>query len=41
MAEYDKSIQGYEDGVFFERNSGLVRNKAKDNTKLVYAEKLF
>lgn len=41
MAEYDKSIQGYEDGVFFERNSGLARNKTKDNTKLVYAEKLF
>lgn len=41
MAEYDKSIQGYEDGVFFERNSGLVRNKAKNIPQMIQPEKLF
>lgn len=41
MAEYDKSIQGYEDGVFFERNSGLVRNKVKNIPQMIQPEKLF
>ena len=29
IADYDNSIQGYEDGVFWERNTGLTRNKQK------------
>lgn len=41
MAEYNKSIQGYEDGVFFERNSGLVRNKVKNIPQMIQPEKLF
>lgn len=28
MAEVDRSIQGYEDGVFWERNTGIIRRKA-------------
>jgi len=31
MADFDKSIQGYDEGVFFERNTGLIRNKPKKN----------
>jgi len=41
MADCDKSIQGYDNGVFFERNSGLIRNKPKDDSKVVHLEKLF
>jgi site-specific DNA-methyltransferase (adenine-specific) len=41
MAEYDKSIQGYENGIFFERNSGLIRTKSKDVEKTVQKDKLF
>ncbi|MBR5926162.1 MAG: site-specific DNA-methyltransferase [Firmicutes bacterium] len=29
MAEQDKSIQGYEDGVFWERNTAAIQNKNK------------
>ena len=29
MVDFDKSIQGYDEGVFFERNTGLNRNKFK------------
>ncbi len=32
MADIDKSIQGYDEGVFFERNTGLARNKSKTKT---------
>jgi len=31
MADFDKIIQGYDEGVFFERNTGLNRNKPKKN----------
>lgn len=30
-AKKDKSIQGYEDGVFWERNTLSVRNKLRKN----------
>lgn len=41
LAEKDKSIQGYDDGVFFERNSGLVRSKPKEIQTPVPPNKLF
>lgn len=42
MADFDKSIQGYDNGVFFERNSGLIRNKVKDTSKeVIQPKKLF
>ena len=29
MAEYDRTIQGYTDGVFWERNTGRLQKKYK------------
>lgn len=35
LAEYDTAIQGYEDGVFWERNSGIIRKQiANQSLKL-------
>jgi site-specific DNA-methyltransferase (adenine-specific) len=41
MANYDNSIQGYEDGVFFERNTGLTRTKSKKNITPAQEEMFF
>lgn len=41
MAEFDKAIQGYNEGVFFERNTGLIRNKAKKKPKLIQENMFF
>jgi site-specific DNA-methyltransferase (adenine-specific) len=41
MANVDDSIQGYEDGVFFERNTGLARTKSKRNITPAQEEMFF
>jgi len=38
MAEADKSIQGYTDGVFWERNTLAEQNKRKKNKQLTFFE---
>ncbi len=41
MADYDKSIQGYEDGVFWERNTGIERSKAYKMRSRFVQENIF
>lgn len=41
MADFDKSIQGYEDGVFFERNTGVIRSKPKKSPEPVQENMFF
>ncbi|MCE5206844.1 MAG: site-specific DNA-methyltransferase, partial [Chloroflexi bacterium] len=41
LADFDKSIQGYDEGVFFERNTGLNLNKSKKKSNPVQENMFF
>ncbi len=39
MAEYDKSIQGYTDGVFWERNTNAIQKKTRNSQLTLWENK--
>lgn len=41
LADVDNSIQGYTDGIFWERNTTAIQQKARNNSNKLYQDELF